>query len=428
MKIRELTKMIGSGGLDEKLRALYGEDYSTLAVQRARYGGLVEQFHGHFPAREAVQLFAAPGRSEIGGNHTDHQHGCALAAAVDLDIAAAVAFHDDGVIRLYSEGYGMTSIELSDLNVRDDEKGTTAALLRGICALFAEQGARIGGFDAYLISDVPAGSGLSSSAAFETLIGTIINAQYGGRNATPEEIARIGQAAENVYFGKKSGLLDQMTCAVGGTVFLDFCDTAQPRVEKIDFDFAAAGYSLCVTDTKGSHSDLTEDYCAVSEEMQAVAACFGKEVLREVEEQAFLDAIPSLRGKCSDRAILRAMHFFGENRRAQEEAQAMKQGDMERLIDWYRRSAASSANYLQNLYTTKKPTEQGIPLGIAVSRLVLGEAGAVRVHGGGFAGTIQAIVPVEKTAEYVQKMDALFGENSCHVLRIRKYGGVRIVQ
>ncbi|MBQ9472345.1 MAG: galactokinase, partial [Ruminococcus sp.] len=240
-------------------------------------------------------------------------------------------------------------------------------------------------------------------------------------------IAKIGQFAENVYFGKGSGLLDQMVCSVGGFVFLDFRNPDNPMVEKHSFDFAKAGYNLCITDTKGSHSDLTDDYVAVPEEMKQVAACFGKEVLREVDEKEFYKAIPSLRGKCSDRAILRAMHFFGENNRAIAEADALDRGELERFFTLYRQSADSSASLLQNLYSTKKPLEQGIPLALAVSRALLGESANTRVHGGGFAGTIQAFVPLDKTEAYREKMDALFGAGSCYVLRIRPVGGVKII-
>ena len=401
MKIQELINHIRNGGIDEELRVLYGSDEKVLAAQRDRYLRAIEGFANSFPDRDDIHLYSAPGRSEIGGHHTDHQHGCALAAAVNLDAVAVVAFHEEGVIRVQSEGYGMSAVDLSDLSVHEEEKGKSIAIIRGIASRFCEMGVKIGGFDAYSVSDVLSGSGLSSSAAFETLIGTIIDVRYNHCKAGEIEIAKIGQYAENVYFGKGSGLLDQMVCSVGGFVFIDFNDTENPKVEKHDFDFEAAGYNLCITDTKGSHSDLTDDYVAVPAEMKSVAACFG--------------------------AILRAIHFFGENSRAILEADALERGDLERFFTLYRQSAASSANLLQNLCSTSKPTEQGIPLAIAVSRLVLGEYGAVRVHGGGFAGTIQAFVPMDKTADYAEKMDSLFGEGSCYVLRIRPVGGIEII-
>ncbi len=427
MKITELIQHINNGGIDEELRVLYGSDEKVLAVQRDRYLRAIEGFRKSFPDREDIRLYSAPGRSEIGGNHTDHQHGCALAAAVNLDAVAVVAFHEEGVIRVQSEGYGMSAVDLSDLSVHEEEKGKSIGIIRGIAARFDEMGVKIGGFDAYSVSDVLSGSGLSSSAAFETLIGTILDVHYNSCKAGEIEIAKIGQYAENVYFGKGSGLLDQMVCSVGGFVFIDFNDTENPKVEKHRFDFEAAGYNLCITDTKGSHSDLTDDYVAVPSEMKSVAAYFGKNVLREVDEKEFFSAIPDLHGKVNDRAILRAIHFFGENSRAILEADALERGDLERFFTLYRQSAASSANLLQNLYSTSKPTEQGIPLAIAVSRLVLGEYGAVRVHGGGFAGTIQAFVPMDKTADYAEKMNALFGEGSCYVLRIRPVGGIEII-
>ena len=427
MKITELIQHINNGGIDEELRVLYGSDEKVLAVQRDRYLRAIEGFRKSFPDREDIRLYSAPGRSEIGGNHTDHQHGCALAAAVNLDAVAVVAFHEEGVIRVQSEGYGMSAVDLSDLSVHEEEKGKSIGIIRGIAARFDEMGVKIGGFDAYSVSDVLSGSGLSSSAAFETLIGTVLDVHYNSCKAGEIEIAKIGQYAENVYFGKGSGLLDQMVCSVGGFVFIDFNDTENPKVEKHNFDFEAAGYNLCITDTKGSHSDLTDDYVAVPSEMKSVAAYFGKNVLREVDEKEFFAAIPDLHGKVNDRAILRAIHFFGENSRAILEADALERGDLEGFFTLYRQSAASSANLLQNLYSTSKPTEQGIPLAIAVSRLVLGEYGAVRVHGGGFAGTIQAFVPMDKTADYAEKMNALFGEGSCYVLRIRPVGGIEII-
>ena len=427
MKAKELINQLNNSGLKEELSVLYGADSSVLYTQRHRYIKAIERFTEIFPEREDVHLFSAPGRSEIGGNHTDHQRGCALGAAVNLDVVAVVAFHDEGVIRLYSEGYGMTEIDLSDLDIHENEKGKSIGIVRGIAARFAQMGVKIGGFDAYSVSDVLSGSGLSSSAAFETLVGTIIDVQYNDGKAGEIEIAKIGQYAENVYFGKGSGLLDQMVCSVGGFVFLDFRNAEQPVVEKHSFDFAKAGYNLCITDTKGSHSDLTDDYVAVPSEMKQVAAQFGKEVLREVDEKEFFQAIPALRGKCSDRAILRAMHFFGENNRAIAEADALDRGDLERFFTLYHQSADSSANLLQNLYATKKPLEQGIPLAIAVSKSVLGNDASVRVHGGGFAGTIQAFVPLDQTEAYREKMDALFGAGSCYVLRIRPVGGVKIV-
>lgn len=427
MNPKQLINEFESGKHDEKLISLYGADAAIVRNQRDRYVKAIGSFTRHFPYHEDVRLYSAPGRTEIGGNHTDHQHGCALAAAVNLDAAAVVSFHHDGVIRVCSEGYSTSVVELSDLSVHDNEAGESVALIRGIAAGFQKRGVRIDGFDAYVFSDVLSGSGLSSSAAFETLLGTIIDERYNKAETGAVEIAKIGRFAENAYFGKSSGLLDQLVSAVGGFVFIDFCDDESPAVKQLHFDFEKAGYRLCITDTKGSHSDLTDDYSAVAREMRSVAAAFGKTYLREVEEEAFFSSIPELHGKCSDRAILRAIHFFGENSRAIAEAGALERCDLDAFFTLYRRSSDSSANLLQNLYSTSAPAEQGIPLALAVSKRFLGDNAAVRVHGGGFAGTIQAFVPSDSAAEYAAQMDALFGKDSCHVLCVRAVGGVRII-
>ncbi len=426
MKKDVLIQQLRSGGFDDRLEKLYGTDRAVLARQRERYLDILDRFTALFPTRGEVRLFSASGRTEIGGNHTDHQRGCALGAAIDLDAVAVVAFHNEGVIRFGSVGHRTHTVELADLTVQEQEKSNSISLIRGIAARFTQMGAQIGGFDAYAASDILSGSGLSSSAAFETLVGTIINIGCFEEQASAIEIAKIGQYAENVYYDKKSGLLDQAISSVGGFVFLDFLDSADPRVSRCHFDFHAAGYDLCITDTKGSHADLTDDYTAVPTEMKQVARQFGKEVLREVDEEEFRRAIPRLRGVCSDRAILRAIHFFQENRRASKEADALSRGDTQAFFRLYRASAESSATLLQNLYSTKAPLEQGIPLGLAYSRLILGEDAAVRVHGGGFAGTIQAFVPRDKTRAYVDGMNALFGDKSCYVLHIRPFGGVEI--
>lgn len=426
MNKTDFINKLNAGFFDEKLSVLYGRANQAVERQRERYKNAVGRFSELFPKYEDIHVFSAPGRTEIGGNHTDHQHGCALAAAVNLDIIAVVAFREERTIHFFSEGYGMIKADLDDLCVHEEEYGTSKALIRGIAARFEKTGVNIGGFDAYSVSDVLGGSGLSSSAAFETLVGSIIDIYYNDCRAGELEIAKTGQYAENVYFGKGSGLLDQTVCSVGGFVFIDFEDTENPRVEKYNFDFEAAGYNLCVTDTKGSHSDLTGDYIAVPGEMKRVAEFFGKSVLREVDEKQFFDSLPLLRGKMTDREILRAAHFFGENKRAVAEAEALDNNDIERFFELYRLSARSSAEYLQNLYSVSKPLEQGIPLAIMASRRVLGENAPVRVHGGGFAGTIQAFVPLEKTEEYVEKMNTLFGDGSCYVLRVRPVGGIEL--
>lgn len=427
MQVQDFLMQLEQGCFDNTLKILYGSAPAVLTAQRKRYSKAVQEFQKLYPQRSEIRIYSAPGRTEIGGNHTDHQHGCVLAAAVNLDVIAVVSFHEEKVIRLKSEGYPADLVELLDLSVQNEEGGS-AAMIRGIAAKFAEMGANIGGFDAYTASDVLSGSGISSSAAFEVLIGTIMDRYYLGGRAGAVEIAKIGQYAENVYFGKKSGLMDQMVSSVGGFVYIDFQDTEKPVIEKYTFHFEDAGYCLCITDTKGSHADLTDDYVAVPQEMVQVASYFGKDFLRDVEESAFYKAIPKLRETCNDRAILRAAHFFAENKRAGEEAKALSAGDMDAFIRLVQQSGESSGQLLQNLYSCRKPTEQAIPLGIMVSKCILGDKGAVRVHGGGFAGTIQAFVPLDLIDIYRGAMNDLFGDGSCHVMRIRPVGGMELTQ
>ncbi|MDD5900124.1 MAG: galactokinase family protein [Lachnospiraceae bacterium] len=421
----EIKQRIEENAFLPAFEQLYGTKKEVLTAQKERYRKAIERFTELYPQREELSVFSAPGRTEIGGNHTDHQHGCVLAAAVQLDAIAVVSFHEEGVIRIYSEGYGSFAVELSDLSVQNNEKGSKA-IVRGIISRFAEMGVKVGGFDAYTTSDVLAGSGISSSAAFETLIGTIIDRHYNEDRAGAVEIAKIGQYAENVYFGKKCGLMDQMASSVGGLVFIDFADTEKPVIEPFSFDFEQAGYCICVTDTGGNHVNLTPDYVAVRSEMEEVAAQFGKEYLRQISEEEFYKELPKLRKSCSARAVLRAAHFFGDNRRAREEAEALRAGDRETFLSLVQESGDSSANLLQNLYSTSAPKEQGISLGIMVSKRILGKKGAVRVHGGGFAGTIQAFVPLEMTDTYVRELERIFGNGSCYVFRIRPVGGVEV--
>ena len=425
MRAEEVKQKLTQDNFLPVFETLYGTKKEVLEAQKERYGKAVQKFTELYPDREEIRIFSAPGRTEIGGNHTDHQHGCVLAAAVQLDVIGVVAFHKDGVIRVCSEGYRPFTVELSDLSVQEGETGS-AAIVRGIAARFLELGVKVDGFDVYCTSDVLSGSGISSSAAFETLIGTIIDAQYNDGRAGAVEIAKIGQYAENVYFGKKCGLMDQMASSVGGLVFIDFADTEAPVIEPFAFDFEQAGYCICVTDTGGTHANLTPDYVAVRSEMEAVAAQFGKEYLRQVEEAVFYRELPNLRETCSDRAILRAVHFFEDNRRAREEAEVLRAGNVEKFLSLVQKSGDSSEAFLQNLYSTSAPTEQAIPLGIMMSKRILAGTGAVRVHGGGFAGTIQAFVPVTKAEEYVKEMERVFGEGACYVFRIRPVGGVEI--
>lgn len=426
MKLKEFSDKLQQGYYDGKLGMLYGTSTEIIEKQRKRYADAVNEFKTLYPERDDIYVYSAPGRTEVGGNHTDHQHGCVLAAAVNLDVIAIVAFHNEGVIRLKSAGYPQDIVELSNLDIHQEEIGKSAALIRGIASKFAGNGVNIGGFDAYTTSDVLSGSGLSSSAAFEVLVGTIIDMYYNAGSAGAVEIAKIGQYAENVYFGKASGLMDQMVSSVGGFVFIDFNDTENPVIERHSFDFTKAGYSLCITDTKGSHSDLTEDYVSVPAEMKKVAAQFGKTVLREVDENEFYEKLPELREICSDRELMRAAHFFGENCRAIREAEALENDDVNLFFSLVRESGNSSSELLQNLYSCRKPTEQGIPLAIMMSKRILGDKGAVRVHGGGFAGTIQAFVPVEYAQVYSNEMNRIFGDGSCYILSVRPMGGVEI--
>ena len=371
-------------------------------------------------------LFSAPGRTEIGGNHTDHQHGCVLAAAVDLEATAQVRLIDEYSIRVLSDGYAPVEIPLDDLAYREGERNTTASLVRGVAAAFAERGCALAGFEAAVSSTVLPGSGLSSSAAFEVLIGTIINELFNGGRFSPAEIAMIGQWAENVYFGKPSGLMDQMASAVGGMIFIDFADPKNPVVEKLDFDFAAAGHTLCILDSGASHADLTDDYAAIPQELSRISNYFGQSVLRDVPETQFWAELPHLRELAGDRAVLRAIHFYGENRRASEEAQALRDGDFNRFLMLVRQSGQSSWMYLQNVIPAGTIAHQEMGIALTLCHRILGDRGAFRVHGGGFAGTVQAFVPNELLSRFCAEIEAVLGAGSCHVLSVRPHGGIRV--
>lgn len=405
---------------------LYGTQNYVIEKQQQRYERAVQAFHEFFPTRTDIKIYSAPGRTEIGGNHTDHQRGIVLAGAVNLDVIAIVSFHNEGVIRVKSEGYVLAEIQLSDLNPNEKDDGTMS-LVKGVVTKFKEKNVTVEGFDMYTTSDVICGGGISSSAAFETLIGTVIDLKYNEGKSTPFEIAQYGWFAENVFFGKKCGLLDQTVSSYGGLVSIDFKDDSSPVIEKIDFDFEKYGYTLCVTDTKSSHENLTDDYVAIREEMKQVANYFDCEVLSEVNEKEFFSFVPNLRSFCSDRAIMRAMHFFAETKRAHEEAVALKNKDIDLFLRLVNESGISSGNLLQNLFSNNTPTEQAIPLAIAMSKSILGNKGAVRVHGGGFAGTIQAFVPAEMVKEYKDSIERIFGDGSCHQMKIRPVGGIEIL-
>ena len=387
------------------------------------YETLKEAFCGRF-SREAEYIFSAPGRTELSGNHTDHQHGCVLAAAVTLDTRAAVAKNADRRIRIQSEGYPLCEIALDDLTVRPEEINTTAALVRGVAARFQQLGCEVGGFDAYVTSTVLPGSGLSSSAAFEVLTGTIINHLFFAEKATPVEIAQIGQYAENVYFGKPCGLMDQTASSVGNIITIDFADPEHPAVERLDFDFASCGYSLCILDSGADHAELTDEYAAIPHEMKQVAAVFGKNVLREVEESEFYARIAEARKACGDRAVLRAIHFFEENRRVLLQVRALQNDNFNAFLHYVTESGRSSQLYLQNVTPLGASAHPDMAFTLALAEKLLDGHGACRVHGGGFAGTALAFVPKERLQQFREGFEAVMGEGSCHVLAIRAEGGV----
>ncbi len=371
-------------------------------------------------------LFSAPGRTELSGNHTDHQHGCVLAAAVDLETTARVRRNGTDVIRVASEGYAPVEVDLRELAPREEEKNTTAALVRGVAAAFVQRGAQLHGFDAQVRSSVLPGSGLSSSAAFEVLLGTILNELFFARSLSAVEIAQAGQYAENVYFGKPCGLMDQMASSVGGMVYIDFADPAGPVVEKLDFDFAGARHALCIIDSGADHAGLTDEYAAIPEEMCAVARVFGKQVLRSVCEDSFYARLGEVRAQCGDRAMLRAMHFFEENRRVQAQADALRKGDFNGFLRLVNESGNSSWMYLQNITPPGAARHQQMAAALALCRKLLCGRGACRVHGGGFAGTAQAFVPVDMLREFKAGVEATLGAGSCHVLSVRRDGGMRV--
>ena len=411
---------------DIDFKDIYVTDEAS-SVQENRYKNAIGKFKEYFNGKEPSSIFSAPGRTEVGGNHTDHQHGEVLAASINKDAIAVTALREDNTVNIFAEGFGNTVIGIDDLSLREDEKGTTPALIRGVLAGLKKAGFTLGGFDAYITSEVLIGAGLSSSAAFETLIGTIVSGMFNNMSIDPVEIAKTGQYAENVYFGKPCGLMDQMACSVGNLVHIDFADPERPVVDKVGFDFSGTGYVLCITDTKGSHADLTDEYAAVPLEMKKIAELLGHDVLRPVSFEDIMDNISMLRDKAGDRAVLRAIHFVNETRRAGDEAKALKDNDLEGFLKLVKQSGNSSFKYLQNVYTNKDVTTQNVSIALSVSDTVLGPDEASRVHGGGFAGTILAFVKKENASRYQEYMDRIFGKGSCEILAIRKYGGIRVI-
>ena len=375
---------------------------------------------------ERHYVFSAPGRTEISGNHTDHQCGCVLAAAVNLETIADVRLNGSNTIWVQSEGYPVVKISLDDLTVHEEEKNTTAALIRGIAAAFKRRGAKLQGFDAVIRSNVLSGSGLSSSAAFEVLFGTILNELFYGKRLNAIEIAQIGQYAENMYFGKPCGLMDQMASSVGGLVFIDFEDPREPIVEKINFDFAANGYALCIIDSGAGHADLTDDYAAIPAELREVCQYFGKDVLRQIPEEDFFRELSNIRRHVSDRAILRAIHVYQENKRVKAQVQALKDGRLDEFLHLVKQSGQSSWMYLQNICPAGAIMKQEVAVALAMCDTLLQGRGACRVHGGGFAGTVQAFVPLDLLQGFIKEMDNVLGKGACHVLNIRQDGGIRV--
>nr|WP_288348517.1 galactokinase family protein [uncultured Anaerostipes sp.] len=420
-----LKEEFKNGGYWELLKDIYVDD-DVLDDQTERYIKALENFEKLYGEKE-VEIYSAPGRSEVGGNHTDHQYGKVLAASVNLDAIAVVAKTDDGKIAVKSEGYSPFEVNLESLEVNKEEEGTSKALTKGVAAKLKEEGYKIGGFQAYVTSDVLNGAGMSSSAAFEVLLGNILSGLYNDMKVSPVLIAQIGQYAENVYFGKPCGLMDQMASSVGGLINIDFKDPEKPVVKRVNVDFEEYGHSLCIVDTKGSHADLTDDYAAIPEEMKKVANFFDEDVLRKVDKNDFYLNLPKIREILGDRAVLRAMHLFEENKRVDEEVKALEAGDFEMFKKLVKASGDSSFKYLQNVYSGHDLQNQSVSIGLAVSDVALGERGVSRVHGGGFAGTIQAFVPNDIVGMYKETMEHVFGEGACHILKVRSYGGMKVL-
>ncbi len=402
-------------------------DPKSLPYQQKRLQEAIESYEKYFGKGE-VAIFSAPGRSEIGGNHTDHQKGMVLAASVNLDAIAVAGKQEKNTIEILSQGYEPAVVDLDHLEKQKGEEGISISLIRGMAYGLKQKGYSIGGFRAYIMSDVLSGAGLSSSAAYEVLIGTIISGLFNGMQIDPIVVAQVAQYAENVYFHKPCGLMDQMASSVGGLVQIDFRDIGKPIVNPVEVDFESFGYSLCIVDTGGSHADLTSEYAAIPEEMKQVARFFKKSVLRELAEEDFYHNLPLLRKELGDRPVLRAIHFFAEEKRVMAQVEALRAHRFDEFLRLVRDSGRSSFEYLQNVYTAKEGKKQKMALGLAVSEQILqNKRGVSRVHGGGFAGTLQAFVENGFVKNYCEQMDRLFGEGACRPLKIRPFGGIRIL-
>jgi galactokinase len=426
-QIEKLVSCINDGGMDKQLKLLYGNSDMLLNFQKDRFVKAINEFGKLFCDKDSeeseIRLLSVPGRSEIGGNHTDHNHGQVIACAVDLDIIAVVCKNNSGVIRIKSEGFDINVVDIGDNILKEIERYHSNGLVRGVLARLSELGYQTGnGFDAYTTSRVLKGSGLSSSAAFEIMVANIINHLYNEGKIDPVVMAQVSQYAESKFFGKPCGLMDQLACAIGGFITIDFADTEHMVIEKLNFDFASTDCMLCIVNTSGTHSDLNEDYASIQSEMKHVAGLMGHKYLRECEEMEFYSNIGVLRDNANDREILRAIHFFGENARVAKQVQALKTGNIEMFKNLIIESGRSSFMYLQNSYSINEPSKQGISLGLALAERVLDGCGAWRVHGGGFAGTIQAFVPYDKADRFISAMNQVFGKSACYCLNVRKTG------
>lgn len=416
----EMVSQLKSEQAVQKLKRLYGSGGEMLKAQQDRYAALIDRHRDVFGDRGRIRLVSAPGRTEIGGNHTDHNHGRVLAAAVNLDALAAVTAREDMTVHFYSEGYPDITLNLDQLEMQPEEQGTTAALIRGVAAGMKEAGYRIGGFDACVTSTVAGGSGLSSSAALEVMLTGVLDCLYNRFDMPYTLRAQISQRAENVYFGKPSGLLDQMASAAGGLVTVDFRDPGKPEVRPLQYDFSRDGLELVVVATGGSHADLTDEYAAIPAEMRSVAACLGQEYLRGITREQMMNAIGQLRTKVSDRALIRAFHFVDEDARVPEEVKALEEGRTEDFLKLIIDSGRSSYMYLQNVYA--QGGDQSLSLALCLAENMLKGTGAWRVHGGGFAGTTLNFVPAGETASFIAEMEKAFGKGTCHALNIRPEG------
>ena len=426
-KASKIITGFNKGEYKALIKDLYTED-ARLTKQKNRYVTALKKFIELY-GDEEVEIYSAPGRSEICGMHTDHQHGKMLACAVNRDIIAVVTPTDDNVVRLVSEGFSdirPITISKTGLRLAFDEQGTTESLIKGIVSQFQKLGYEVGGFKAYITSEVPLYSGMSSSAAIEVLLATILNGLYNSGSISSLIIAQIAQYAENIYFGKPCGLMDQAACAIGGLIKIDFKDPKKPLIKKQMIKFEQFNHSLCIVDTKDVPANLTKEYRAIIEEMRSVAKYFGKEFLREVSEEEFKAHIPELREKMSDRCVIRALHFFKEDARVEKAVSALKNNDFDTFKSVIKSSGDSSYKYLQNIYSNHDETNQAVSIALGLSEDILGNKGVCRVHGGGFAGTIQAFVEDDYVETYKTEIEKYFGEGSCHILKVRKYGGKKV--